>query len=662
MTAALFLSFCGKTQKIELTLPALFNDNMVLQQQADVPVWGSVSAGEIITVTASWGESADAKADAEGIWRVKIRTPMAGGPYDVTITGQEKTIVFQNVMIGEVWVCSGQSNMEMPLKGWPPNDLIEHSDDEIAMADYANLRLFTVSKVISDKPLTDCKGNWSLCTPEIAGDFSATAFFFGKKLLNELKVPVGLIHTSWGGTPAEAWTPGDELRQLPDFFEKVEQLKTAAGQIEKLNRWLGQLEKINMTGKSYPEVWKTLSDTRAGADYDDSRWKTIELPVRWEESKIGEFDGIVWFRKEVKCEEKNGDYILELGPIDDMDITYFNGTKIGGYEEEGFWQTRRIYTIPEKLIKKEKNVIAVCVVDNRGGGGIWGRADDLKLYPEKKINKSIPLAGPWKFSPIAEFHNDQFYIYGEGKKSYESRPAVDVPLNSNAPTVLFNGMIHPVIPYGIKGAIWYQGESNVGRAEQYKKLFPLMIQSWRKYWKQGDFPFYFVQIAPYEYGQPDLSQYLREAQLSALSLTNTGVVVTTDIGNPQNIHPAKKLEVGERLAGWALNKDYGFSALIPSGPLYKSMKVEDNKIRIFFEYADPGLICSGKELTDFLIADVNKKFVPAKAKIDDNSILVWSDTVTEPIAVRFGWTNIAEPNLFNGVGLPASPFRTDNWK
>jgi sialate O-acetylesterase len=664
IATVLFFSFCGKKEKTRLTLPAIFNDNMVLQQQSNVPVWGKACPGEKISVTTNWQETAVATANADGDWQVKIKTPKAGGPFEISVNGKRDTLNLKNILIGEVWVCSGQSNMEMPLKGWPPNDLIENSAEEIAKADYPEIRLFTVKRAIANTPQFDCVGEWTTCTPQTAADFSATAFFFGKKLNQKLNVPVGLIHSSWGGTPAEAWTPAEEISQMEDFAETVEKLKGASAQIKQLNTWLNKLPKIDMTKNNAEDRFKNIdfNDQKlAAVTCDDEKWSVMKLPTLWESTELGEFDGAVWFRKEVEL-TAGPDYKLELGPIDDMDVVYFNGKKVGGIEVDGFYSTSRKYDIPAKLVQKGKNVIAVRVLDTRGGGGIWGKPENMKIYPEKAADQAIELAGEWKYQPVAEFKNETFHIYGKGDNSFANRPKLDVDLTAYTPTTLYNGMISPILPFGIRGAIWYQGESNVGRAKQYKKLFPLMINSWRNHWNQGDFPFYYVQIAPYEFGQPDRSQYLREAQLQTLSVKNTGMVVTTDIGNPQNIHPAQKTEVGERLARWALNRDYGFEDLVPSGPIYNSMKVADNKIRIFFDYADMGLKCDGDELTHFLIADVNKNFVPAQAKIDGNTVLVWSDEVAEPIAVRFGWSNIAEPNLFNTAGLPASPFRTDNWE
>ena len=660
----IFLSYCGKKETVKLELPEIFSDNMVLQRNFAVSFWGTGNRGEKILINTDWGEQNTTTVDSKGNWSLRINTPDAGGPYRIDIISEQDTISYENVMIGEVWLCSGQSNMEMPLKGWPPTDTILHAEQEIENSNFPDIRLFTVKRNISPKPVYDCTGKWSVCNPQTIADFSATAYFFGRRLHKKLGIPIGLIHSSWGGTPAESWTPAEELRNMDDFRKTIANLDKAAPQIKALNNWLEGLKKIEMSKREEDGQWKNLdfNDKKLSEiEYVDTAWSTMKLPTKWEETEVGKFDGAIWFRKAVDMEGEGKNYVLEMGPIDDMDQTYFNGKKVGGVEEAGFWNKDRVYEIPGKLVQDGKNIIAVRVVDNAGGGGIYGKPEQMKIYPEDKPADSISLAGEWRYFPVAEFHNDNFYIYGKGAKSYQNRPELDVELNSHTPTVLFNGMINPLIPYSIRGAIWYQGESNVGRAKQYKRLFPLMIKSWRKDWKQGAFPFYYVQIAPYKYGDDAKSQRLREAQLQTLSLENTGMVVTTDIGNPDNIHPANKQEVGTRLARWALAKDYGFSDIVYSGPIYKSMKIEDNKIRIFFDFVDGGLTSFGEELTRFKIADTKQEFVPAQAKIDGNSVVVWSDNIDKPVAVRFGWSNTPEPNLFNEAGLPASPFRTDNW-
>lgn len=445
----------------DVRLPKIFGDSMVLQQKSEVAVWGWADPNEEVTV--SLGDAkATAKAGADGKWLAKLATGEAKEPQTLTVKGKNE-IALKDVLLGEVWVCSGQSNMQ-----WTVNQA-DKPDDEAKAASYPQIRMFTVQRNISDKPLDDCQGTWAVCSPDTVRNFSAVGYYFGRELHKELKTPVGLINTSWGGTICEAWT----------------------------------------------------------------------------------------------CKEA------------------------------------------------------------------LGKDSDLKHFTEKQLT-----IDPAKMNP-------------------------------NQPSVLFNAMVNPLVPYGIKGAIWYQGESNKGRAEQYRKLFPTMIADWREHFGQGEFPFLFVQLAPYKYGNSDPRELaeLWEAQLKTLSSTpNTGMCVTTDIGNVADIHPKNKQEVGRRLALWALAKTYGKSDVAFSGPLYESMAVEGYKIRLKFQHAGGGLVAEGgKPLSHFQIAGEDQKFVAAKAEIDGETVVVSADEIAKPVAVRFAWDQMAEPNFYNKAGLPASPFRTDDW-
>jgi sialate O-acetylesterase len=386
----------------------------------------------------------------------------------------------------------------------------------------------------------------------------------------------------------------------------------------------------------------------------------MELPANFE-TKIGDFDGAIWFRKTVDLPaamEKH-DLVLSLGPIDDMDRTYFNGRLVGANEIPGVWQLDRIYNIPADIVKKGTNIIAVRVIDTQGGGGIWGKPSQLKLSDKDKGSVSVSLAGEWKYKPVAELIGNKFYIFDLKKDDFSGK---DRPrqLGPGTPTVLYNGMINPIVPYSIKGAIWYQGESNVGRAEQYASIFPVMIKSWRKNWNIKDFPFYFVQIAPYEYSGADSTEaaYLREAQEQALRLPHTGMVVTLDIATVNNIHPPYKLEVGDRLANLALNNDYGVKMPI-SGPVYKSMVKEGKSLKILFDHTDGGLVAREGKLTGFEVAGKSGKYFTANAKISGDAVIVSSPSVPDPVSVRYDWHNGSVASLFNKDGLPAGQFRSD---
>ena len=649
---SLFLAFSSVFVLISaafanVRLPAAIGDNMVLQQGKKVTIWGWAEPNEQLRVSVSWSTMRwGVAADKDGKWMFKMSPPVVGGPYEMTISGND-TVKIKNILVGEVWVCSGQSNMQ-----WPVSQSV-NAEQEIAGAGYPNIRLFTVERKVAEQPQADCRGSWIPCSPQTVGDFSAVAYYFGRELHRQLNVPIGLIHTSWGGTPAEAWTSARVLKTLPDYkgvMEEIEQVRVNAQPFQEkyqqqLIEWQKKIDLSTSEGKGC-----------TAADFDDGSWEQMELPKHWEQAGLADFDGLVWFRKDVNVPQSwaGRELLLELGPIDDMDTTYVNGTRVGGFESPGHWTTARKYKIDPAVINPGRNVIAVRVIDTGGGGGIYGNPDQMKFGPAGAAGEVISLAGSWRYKKAFDL------------KSMPASPAPPLAVNNpNAPTSLYNSMIAPLIPYGIQGAIWYQGESNAGRAYQYRKLFPAMIQNWREDWGQGNFAFLFVQLANFlpvkpEPGESEWAE-LREAQLMTLSLPNTGMAVAIDIGDAADIHPKNKQDVGRRLALWALAKTYGKQVLY-CGPLYKSMKLEGNKVLLNFDHVGGGLVAKTEPLTGFAIAGADRKFVWADAKIaEGNVIVVSSDKVPEPAAVRYGWADNPLCNLYNKAGLPASPFRTDDW-
>jgi sialate O-acetylesterase len=659
----MFFNLYGKNM---IDIPSVFSDNMVLQQNSEANFWGKAEASSNLNVTGSWGSSANTIVKSDGTFLVKLKTPTAGGPYQVYLQIGDTTIIYKNVLIGEVWICSGQSNMEMPLMGWPPNDLITNSEVEIKNANNNEIRFFTVTRAVSNVKEFNCTGSWDELTPESAASFSATAYFFGKKLYEELKIPIGLIHTSWGGTPAEAWTSNEYLKTLGDFNEVLDKMKNSEEEYTQYKKWLKSHPTIDLKNNNSETRWENLSFNDQNcplSDYDETNWKEMNLPTLWESTEVGNFDGVVWFRKKIVIPDswKNQELILNLGPIDDMDRTYVNGKLVGAHEKDGFWQKDRIYNIPKELVQLNDLMISVRVLDNQGGGGIYGKKEQLNIHPSNS-DEIILLAGIWKYLPVAEYRESKFYVFGGDKNDYYQKPIVSVEISAYTPTTLYNAMIHPLIPYNLRGAIWYQGESNTENPKQYATLFPLMIKNWRADWQLGDFPFYFVQIAPYNYGEQTHSEFLRESQLKSLSVPNTGMAVTLDIGNPQNIHPGNKAAVGERLALLALAKTYSKKNNY-SGPVYKSMKIQKDKIALMFDFAKSGLVI--KELNgenNFVVAGKDKIFQKAQVKIERNKLIVFSDEVKSPVSVRYAFTNTSEATLFNKDGLPASSFRTDGWE
>lgn len=457
---------------------SMFADHMVFQRESDAAVWGTAKSGSSVIIAPSWSDKTyAATADENGKWHTKVKTPKAGGPFQVQITSGSESRVLKDVLVGEVWICSGQSNMQWKMRGFG----VDHWKDDVAKAKYPNIRFCDVKQVFALKPQETATIKWAACNPRTALNFSAVGYFFGRKLHQELDVPIGLISTNWGGSSAEAWVSPKTLRKdFPEFNETSD----------------GYAKHLEATGELYPR----------------------------------------------------------------------------------------------------------------------------------------------------------------GKKPPKG-------LNHRSPAVLHNQMIRPLIPFAFRGVIWYQGESNVKKPKQYRTLFPALIRDWRTDWNAGDFPFYFVQIAPFAYKRdPYSAAYLREAQMMTLSEPNTGMAVTMDIGNEGNIHPKKKKPVADRLARLALARDYGRKDLVDSGPMYEAFKVEDGSIRLSFTGIGGGLMArDDKPLSHFTIAGEDKKFVAAEAKIDGAAVIVSAESVPNPIAVRYGWGSADMPNLSNKAGLPASSFRTDDW-
>ncbi len=629
----------------DVRLPRVLGDGMVLQQQTDVAVWGWADPQERVTVRGSWKDAeVSTTADGAGQWRVTCRTPVAGGPYTLTVRGDNE-ITLSDVLIGEVWICSGQSNMEWPVR------LAQDGEAEVAAANYPQIRLFDVEHTVAIRPESDCGGTWRVCGPQTVGGFSAVGYFFGRDLYEKLHVPIGLIGSNWGGTVAEAWTSAGTLRGLRDFDEALNVLARESQEPGYLNQYAQQ----KLAG-----WWQSLDGIDPGSaaggwkspELADADWPTMNLPSPWERQGLAGVDGVVWFRKEVElpAEWAGQSLNLELGPIDDFDTTWFNGVRVGGLMVTGSWNKPRHYTVPAELVRPGRNVVAVRVVDTGIDGGFSGRPEQLRIWPSgTDESQALSLASAWRY-----------------RVSLDSAKLPPWPqitgLHANYPTALYNGMISPLVPFALRGAIWYQGESNRPRAYQYRTLFPAMIGDWRQSWGRGDFPFYYVQIAPFAYqGDRGEAAELREAQMFTLATPNTGMVVTLDIGNPADIHPRNKQEVGRRLALWALARTYGRPVGEFSGPIYREMRVEGDSVRVLFDHTGGELTSQGRALTGFVIAGSDRRFVPAVARIDGETVVVQADAVSEPVAVRYAWGAADCASLFGQTGLPASSFRTDDW-
>jgi len=625
--------------RADVTPNSLFADNAVLQQGMKVPVWGTADPGEHVTVEFA-GQRVSTTADAAGKWLIQLAPMKASSqPGALTISGNNK-IVLTNILVGEVWICSGQSNMERQLGMRDGQKPITDWEKEVAAAKYPEIRQFYVPQTKAFVPAQTVKGNWSVCSPETVKDFTAVGYFFGRDLYLDRHVPIGLIHTSWGGTPAEAWTSEAALSQLSDFTDAVTNLKQlvanpAQAQRETQARQDAWYLKVD-TGIRANPAWNAV-------DLDTSSWKTMKVPGYWEDNGYPGFDGLFWFRRtfDLPGNWNGSDVELHLGAVDDNDTTWVNGAEVGatiGYD------VPRVYRLTASVLKPTNNVIAVRVLDTGGNGGLWGGSDPMMrlLVNAGGQTNSIPLTGEW--------------LCRQGVSlTTVGWPPTDYSQSPNAPTVLYNGMIAPLLPYAMRGVIWYQGEANVGRERQYRTLFPAMIADWRQAWGEGGFPFLFVQIAPFNSMTPEI----REAQLLTLRhTTNTAMAVTIDCGDANDIHPAHKQPVGARLALAARVLAYG-EKLEYSGPLFASMKIKGANAILSFSHIDGGLVAKDGPLQGFTIAGDDRVFHPAQAEIHGKTVVVHAAAVSKPVAIRYGWANVPEGNLFNRAGLPASPFRTD---
>ena len=652
--ALLAISLCvhvwSRPARGEPRVPALISDHMVLQRDTPIRLWGWAEPGEALRVAIA-SRTATTRADDQGRWRVALAPLSAGGPHVLEIAGK-KTLRVEDVLVGEVWVASGQSNMEWPV------ERSARASTEIASARHSRIRLFTVDKATAIKPRDDVSGAWALCSPDTVGGFSGVTYFFGRDLHRALGVPVGLIHSSWGGTPAESWMSRAALLDEPAWRPMVEALDRNLADAQAQRKYenaLAEWEKKNvMVDKGNEGVGRGFADPKL----DDSDWKVMPQPQYWEKAGL-DIDGAVWFRRgvEIPATWAGKDLRLTLGSIDDFDTTYFDGNPVGatGRETPGYWTHPRHYTVPGRLVRAGKTVIAVRAFDRAGDGGFGGPSAAMRLdLTVGGGERPISLAGEWRYQIERAVPSL--------KPDWGSQPVG--PSEQGAPTTLWNAMIAPLTPYAIRGAIWYQGENNADRAFEYRGLFRALIRDWQRAWGLGDFPFDFVQLANFmaRRDEPGESAWaeLREAQAMALEEPNTGMATAIDIGESASIHPLNKQEVGRRLGLVALASTYGRKAEY-SGPTYRSYEIKGTRMRIRFGHAQGLATRDHRAPSGFAVAGDDRRFVWAKAKIDGDSVVVWSDVVAKPVAVRYLWSDNPDGNLVNRAWLPAPPFRTDDW-
>jgi sialate O-acetylesterase len=631
-------------------MPLFFNHNMVLQRDIPIAVWGWAKPGEKVSIKLN-NSTEKTTADKNGNWKVYLPALTAGGPYELTITG-ENEIIFNNVLIGDIWLCSGQSNMEWTIERF------NYAKTETEKAQNSHIRILTIQKNASNKLETDViGGQWKEAVGDNILNFSAVAYFFGKHLQEQLNVPIGLINSSWGGSYIEAWMSNELLLNNPDFSNIIKDFQKNL--TKKMNDEKLENEKFEVWKKKVINQDIGLSKQWYKANTDIKEWKPIQVPFIFNEmdTEKKNYFGSVWLKRKFDLPVQFWDETLEirLGKISDYNEVWINGNKVGELLDKDKWV---IYDIPREFLKKQDNELVIRILNINGEGGFAKNADYLLIGRKNKQFGNVLLAGTWH------------YKLGSTIKE------TTIPKQSNTlsnphknPSLLYNGMIYPLIGLSMKGVIWYQGESNAPLAWQYRKLFPDMITDWRKQWNIGEFPFLYVQLANYKQAvdTPCISQWaeLREAQNEALKLPNVGCAVTIDIGQANDIHPANKQDVGKRL-GLAAEKIAYQRNIVYSGPTLKEFKVIDHQIILTFEHIGKGLVAKNKYgyLSGFSIASNNKVFKWAKAEIiNDSTIAVSNINIKQPVAVRYAWAdNPDDANLYNSEGLPASPFRTDIWE
>jgi len=612
----------------------IFGDDMVLQRGKANTIWGWSEPGDHVQIKIG-EQTASAVAGTDRRWQVEIQPPPAGGPYIIRITGRE-TVELRNVLVGDVWLCGGQSNMGLPLQ------FVRNGADEVKAANYPEIRFFTVMGHPAYRHSDEVEGNWKVVSPETADRISAVGYFFARKVQSEVHVPIGIVVDAMGGTPAESWTSAASLRPLHDFDIPLAEVQRLTAE--------GAPEYGNYVMHWYDQYDVGLKGNWAAPELDDSSWKPVDIPGGFKELGVPETPAVAWFRREIVLPDPlpAGRALLFLGSIEHMDTAYINGTFAGA---SAWVENPRVYFLPDGLLKPGRNVVALRVLKTKPDGGFLSKPEVLHLMLGDK--SSIPLAGKWK-----------------GKLSVDARPPHPLPIGYEnwpvMPGVLYEGMLAPVAPLSITGALWYQGEQNSERGFQYRKILPVMIADWRKLFGQGDFPFYIVSLPafkPRSSTPVDGDQWAetRESQaLTAASVPNSCLAVTIDTGDVDNIHAKDKQPVGERLALCALAKNYG-KKVVYSGPTLASVERLPGAIRLHFTNTDGGLMVKGTKLEEFSIAGEDRKWYWADAHIDGDTVVVSSPLVPNPKEVRYAWQSNPAATLFNGAGLPAAPFRTDTW-
>ena len=688
-----------------MLLNSLFSDGMVLQQKEKVAFWGTSKPNQKVEVIGSWGTKSETTSDNDGEWVLYLDTPKAGGPFNIIVSSVRENVTISDVLIGEVWLAAGQSNMEMTFS-YCCNST-DSAEYEISTANYPNIRMFNVKKQYSLEPTKIINGAWSKAVGDNIINFSATGYFFAKKLHKEINVPIGIIHASWGGSDAESWISSEKLITIKGFEEESSSKTMRILSSQMAEKWFSKFKSVKMPSSGFDLILGTYFEKAApdmnyfnyfindwrNIDYKDTHyiieqnnftdWAKIKLPGSLSNVlNTNDFSGVIILKNEFIIDNVQQDYYLNIEPVSlgwagdlrEYDF-YINGIKIGStfgdkkkdnsyksklgenykekYKSNPFTHQLK-QLIPDSTLKFGNNEIAIRLIGSGDIGAI-----------SMESNEAINLFGnPWHYKISAEIYKQldnyeypysSFFLYDDSEIDLTKRPSIS-SYNYNEPSSLFNGMINPLIPYGIRGIIWYQGENNAFRFEKYEEIFKSLIEDWREKW-HNDLPFYYVQIAPY-FNYYGTNAPLREAQRNTLKIPKTGMVVTLDIGENYDIHPSNKHDVGYRLAGLALTNDYDQNN-IASGPLYKDFEISGNKILVNFDYVGSGLIIRQNKKSEFEISGSDKQFFPARARVLNDKVEVFATKVTQPRHVRYGWSDTTSATLFNIEGLPASSFSSN---
>ena len=633
----IFCLLISQSIRAEIKLPGYFTDNMMLQRDMPIKIWGWGNRYETVTVSIH-DQKVNTRCKKDGTWEIILSPIPYGGPYSLTVQGKDNSIKIENILIGDIWLCSGQSNMEWTV------EQSANSKQEVQNANYPEIRALKVPKSIKNSPQDNFNAQWEICSPSTVGAFSGIAYYYARALYKEVQIPIGIINASWGGTDIETWISDEAFTALPSNVQKQYNMEVVNNLEEYIRQNKGQKQAFLDAMENDPGI----NNQWFIPGFNTVAWEEMKVPGEWGTTPLSLIDGHVWFKYDLNltCTEAGRPATLSLGTIDDADITWVNGTKVGNASG---WDTPRIYSIPPGILKEGSNNITVRVTDNGGSGGMWGQEADIYLEID---NTRHSLAGNWKYQMSVA--NADYHV-------------LDITPNM-VHSSLYNTMIHPLTPFRIKGVIWYQGENNVGAGYDYRTLFQTQIKDWRTRWGY-ELPFYWVQLANLypEDTTPVGSSWaeLRESQAMTLELPHTGQATIYDIGDAYSIHPTNKQEVGRRLSLIALHKDYGRDSLVYSGPTFQNVSFKENTAVITMNTYGSQLTIHNKYgyLEGFSIAGEDRKFVWAKAFIDANGkIIVYNENIAEPVAVRYAWSNNPAANLFNAQGLPAIPFRTDSWK